>query len=239
MKIRSKKEISLADYEVGVINSIKKKHKPLRSKSKAPTFAKQYGGTWNTLVNKGGFSVADAKAIDAAYDDLYKVSIKFAEKNISFGSKNGYVDCAFGLRLRTPILKQSVMNSKSTPYVAIAEGRSANNAVTQSWGLLINRAMIAASKRIEQSQFAYDVFMSNSIHDAIYGIAKFDPTVIKFINDLLVEEMEWNDHIKIKSEEVLMLADLEIGPSWDKLKELENRISVEEIKKCLETLLDH
>jgi DNA polymerase-1 len=237
MKIKSKKEISKKEYEVKVINSIKNKYSNLRSKSKAPTFALQYNGSWHTLHNRGGFPVEEAKAIEKAYQELYKVSIQFAQNNIEFASKHGYVELAFGLRLRTPVLAKTITGNSYTPYAAEAEGRSANNAVTQSWGMLINRAAIEIDKRIREAKLETKILLINTIHDAIYLLIISKPKVIKFLNDHLIKEMEWNKDIKIYSLEVPMSANLEIEKSWDNLKELPNKASIQTIKEILKEVL--
>ena len=41
--------------------------------------------------------------------------------------------------------------------------------------------------------------------------------------------MEWNDDAKIKSTNVPMRASLEVGKSWDKLTQLNNNATLEEI----------
>ena len=50
------------------------------------------------------------------------------------------------------------------------------------------------------------------------------------INDVLIEEMEWNDDDAIRSIDVPMKASLEIGKSWDKLVPLNNNATLKEIK---------
>ena len=53
-------------------------------------------------------------------------------------------------------------------------------------------------------------------------MVKDDPKYIKFLNDVLIEEMEWNDDDAIRSADVPMKASLEIGKSWDTLIPLNN-----------------
>ena len=67
------------------------------------------------------------------------------------------------------------------------------------------------------------------IHDAGYFLIKNHPKYIKFLNDVLIEEMEWNDDSAIKSKDVPMKASLEIGKSWDTLNLLHNNATIEEI----------
>ena len=45
-----------------------------------------------------------AVQIEKAFHSLYAESDKFNNKNRLFMEKHGYVECAFGLKLRTPII---------------------------------------------------------------------------------------------------------------------------------------
>lgn len=199
-------------------------------------FALQYLGTWLTLHKKSGFPVEQAKEIEAAFHDLYKVSAEFNNKNKEFMVTHGYVECAFGLKLRTPMIAKCVLGTSKTPYEAEAEVRSANNAVTQSWGMLLNRAVIPTDRRIEEAGYGLHILPINMIHDAGYFLVKNDPVYVKFLNDTLIEEMEWNDDDLIRSTDVPMKASLEIGHSWDKQSKLPNGASIEEITDVISTL---
>jgi DNA polymerase I len=230
------KQITKEQYLAGVINSIETKYPEIRRVSKGPTFALQYGGTWHTLWKRGGLPQKQAKQVEKAYHELYKVSGEFAAKNKDYMVKYGYVECAFGLKLRTPIISKTVLGNSKTPYEAEAEVRSANNAITQSWGMLLNRAMIATNTRIETEGYALSILPINMIHDAGYFLVKDDPETVKFLNDTLIEEMEWQEDDLIRSTDVPMKASLEIGKSWDNLKQLPNKASIEEITNELSTI---
>tara|TARA_R110002020_G_scaffold307502_5_gene523319 strand:+ start:3932 stop:6373 length:2442 start_codon:yes stop_codon:yes gene_type:complete len=215
--------------DVDSINSISTKYPELRRKSKGPTFALQYMGTAHTLHKRTGFPKDQAKQIYDAFHELYKVSGEFNARNKEFMEKHGYVECAFGLKLKTPIISKCVLGNSKTPYEADKEARSANNAITQSWGMLLNRAMNATNLRIEQAGYSTDILPCNMIHDAGYFLVRHNAECIKFLNDVLIKEMEWNDDEAIKSKEVPMKAALEIGKSWDTLVPLNNNASLKEI----------
>jgi len=212
------------------INSIQAKYPELRRRSKGPTFALQYMGTAYTLHKRTGFSMDQAIKIEKAFHELYKVSEEFNKKNKQFMEEHGYVECAFGLKLRTPIISQCVLGNSKTPHEADKEARSANNAITQSWGMLLNRAMNATNRRIEEAGHSQDILPCNMIHDAGYFLVKDEPICVKFLNDVLIEEMEWNDDDAIRSKEVPMKASLEIGKSWDRLVPLNNNATLKEIE---------
>lgn len=219
------------------INSIIDKYPHLRQKSKSPTFALTYLGTWHTLVKNLGISQEEAMMIEANYHELYKESDAFSETITQYAADNGYVELAFGLRVRTPILAKTIIGSSRTPYEADAEGRSANNAVTQSWGQLTTRAITAFERDLEASQYQLDIFIANTIHDAIYLIIRNTPEVVKWVNDHLIKAMEWNDDPLIKSNDVPMSAELEIYyPSWAEPNPVPNYASLNEVSTILENL---
>jgi len=95
--------------------------------------------------------------------------------------------------------------------------------------MLLNRAIIAANRRIEEAGHGTAILPCNMIHDAGYFLVKAEPQYIKFLNDVLIEEMEWNDNDLIRSTDVPMKASLEVGKSWDKLVPLHNNATLKEI----------
>jgi DNA polymerase-1 len=177
-----------------------------------------------------------AKEIEASFHELYAVSDEFNEKNKKFMEKHGYVQCAFGLKLRTPIISKCILGNSKTPYEADKEARSANNAITQSWGMLLNRAMNATNQRIEEAGYGTDILPCNMIHDAGYFLVENTPENIKFLNDVLIEEMEWQDDPEIQSNDVKMSVGLEVGKSWDKMHSIKNKANIAEIKELLTTI---
>ncbi len=231
------RKITKKEYIVGITNTIKDKYPDLRYDSKAPTFALSYMGTWLTLHKQCGFDKDKAKAIEKAFHELYAVSDEFNEKNRQFMEQHGYIECAFGLKLRTPIIAQCVMGNSKTPYEADKEARSANNSVTQSWGMLLNRAMNATDKKIEQAGYGIHILPCNMIHDAGYFMVRDEPIYIKFLNDILINEMEWNEDPKIKSTDVPMSAGLDIGKSWADMTTLPNNATIEEIQDVIAKIL--
>lgn len=227
----------ITDDVIG-INSIKTMYPEVRQRSKVPTFALTYEGTYYTLVKNLGLTVKAAKSIEEGYHDLYKVSDEFSRKNIEYAAKHGYVELAFGAKLRTPMLKQTVINSIKTPYEAEKEGRSANNAITQSWGVLTNRAVIEFEERLLARLDLWDqVLICNVIHDAIYVLMKKDADVIGWVNENLIQCMQWNDHPAIKSKDVPMEAELDIGPNLGSQVTIPNNATRKEIESILEELV--
>lgn len=206
----------------------------IRGKSKGPTFALTYQGTWHTLVNNLGFPKEDALAIEANYHELYKVSDEWVQARLDQASKDGYVTVAFGLRLRTPLLAKTYRGKSSTPYEAEAEGRTAGNALGQSYGLLTNRACNEFMQKVWQSRFKYDIRPVAMIHDAIYLLIKDDIEVVEWANRELIKSMEWQELPEIQHDTVKIGAALDIFyPTWAQECTLPNYASQEEIRaKC-------
>lgn len=214
----------------------KKEQEAIRQEAKAPSFALQYGGTWSTLHKNIGLPVPVAKAVEIGYHKLYGGLAAFAALNTQFASKHGYVECAFGLRLRTPLLSQCIMGTSKTPREAESEARSAGNAITQSWGMLSNRAAIAIQRRIEESSYRLDIFLVNQIHDAIYFVWRNDPVITHWLNQVVVEEMSWQEHPIIMSDDVKLGAELDVGYSWDSMVTIKNDATLEDITDILKGL---
>jgi DNA polymerase-1 len=216
---------------VASINTIQKLYKPLRDRSKNPTFTLTYQGTYHALMKKYGFSEQQAKDVEAKYHELYKVSDNWVNAKLDDAMRCGYITAAFGLRLRTPLLKQVIRGTSKTPYEAEAEGRTAGNALGQSWCLLNSRAASEFLGKVRSSKHRLDIRPSAQIHDAQYYIIRDDITVVKYVNDHLPAAMAWQEHPDIYHEEV-KLAGAKVGifyPNWNTEIELPNGASEEEI----------
>lgn len=214
------------------VNSIKTNYPKIRDRAKAPSFALQYSGTWVTIQRTLGCSKEKAMAIEVAYHELYSGLAAFAKENEKHAMAKGYVNCAFGLRLRTPLLAKCKSGADLSSEAA-ASSRSANNATTQSWGMLTNRAIIDFRNRLSNSEFRDSVRLINTIHDAIYLLVKNDISTIKFVNDNLIDCMSWQEDPAIQSDKVKLGAELDIGKSWAKQISLKNNVSANEIQEFL------
>lgn len=216
---------------VDSINSIGKLYKSFRQDSKVPTFLLTYGGTWHGIIDKMGWTPEKAKTIEAKYHELYRVSDEWVAARIEEAGKTGYVEIAFGLRLRTPLLRQVVLGNSKTPYEAQGEARSAGNALGQSWGLLTNRASVEFMQKVRASRFANRIWLCAHIHDAMYFVIDDDLEVLMFVNEHLVEAVKWQDHDAIWHDEVKLGGELSVFyPDWSCEMELPNEASAEKIK---------
>jgi DNA polymerase-1 len=198
----------------------------------------QYGGTYRTLMVNSGFEETVAKYIETSYHKTYSVTKEWETNLIAQAAKDGYVTCAFGLRLRTPLLKQSLLNVNVTPQAAIAETRTAINAVQQSWGLLNTRAGTAFMNKVRESSFKLDIRPSSQIHDSQYFIVRNDLETLHWLNENLVPEVRWNNDPTIYHEQISLGGNLSVFyPSWDKELEIPNDVSKETIQKIVSNYL--
>lgn len=201
---------------VDSINSISDEFPDLRQLSKAPTFALTYQGTWSTLVKNCGFSEEVAKQIEANYHELYKESDAWMEAKIDQACVDGYVTLAFGLKLRTPLLKKTVLGNRYTTNEAKAEARTVGNALGgQSYGLLNNKAINDFMKIVWNSKYKHRIMPVALIHDAIYLVIDDDLEVVEFVNKHLTACMSWQDLPEIYHEEVNLGSELDLFyPHW-------------------------
>lgn len=217
------------------INSIKGKYEKLRSLSKNPTFALTYQGTYITLMKNCGFDEAMAKQIENNYHKLYKVSDEWVQAHLDEAAKCGYVVGAFGLKVRTPLLSQVVRGTSRTPFEAEAEGRTAGNALGQSWCMLTNRASAEFLGVARKSKYRLDIRPFAHIHDAQYMMVRDDVAIVEYVNNKLVDAVRWQDDPLIAHDEVKLGGNLGIFyPNWSNEIELKNYISQDEIKATIE-----
>ena len=197
-------------------------------------FLLTYRGTKFGL-EKAGFSAEESASIEEAFHTMYADSKEWTNQVLIKAAKIGYVELAFGLRLRTPLLAKSVMNSSYTMYEATQEARTAANAASgQSYGLLNNRAAIAFMKRVRASKWKYDIKPIALIHDAIYLTIKDDIECVKWVNDNLIEEMSWQELPELKHDIVKLGAELDVLYSgWHQPITINNYASIKEIEATI------
>ncbi len=235
-------DIDLSDPKS--VNSLKNKNHPkhyLRAKSKAPTFLLTYGGSYIGLMRNCGFTEQEAKKIEANYHELYKVSDKWVEDKIDQATQDGYVTVAFGLRVRTPLLSKSVLGNSKTLHQAEAEGRTAANALGQSYGLLNNRAAIDFMERVWASPYRLSVLPVSLIHDSIYLLIKDDIGAVTWVNENLIDAMKWQELPELHHDLVKLGANLDVFyGGWHQPITLPNHASKEDILRiCKEGVAEY
>lgn len=223
---------------VASINSIETKYKDYRQDSKAPTFALTYQGTWATLVKNCGFSEEKAKSVEAKYHDLYVVSDQWVQSKLDEAAKVGYVTVAFGLRVRTPLLHQVIRGNSKTPHQAEAEGRSAGNALGQSYCLLNSRAASEFMGKVRNSQYKHDIRPCAQIHDASYYIIREDIGAVLFTNEHLVKAVQWQEDPLIQHDQVKLGGEVSIFyPTWAKEITIPNGADEQELLSVIDAAL--
>lgn len=237
--IDSISEVSPGVHDVARINSIQKLYKPERQESKTPTFALTYQGTYITLMAKCGFTMEVAKTIEERYHQLYRESDEWVAEKLNQASRTGYITAAFGLRVRTPLLHQVIRGTSKTPHEAEAEGRTAGNALGQSWCLLNSRASVEFMRKVRASKHRLDIRPSAQIHDAQYHMIRDDIGVLRWYNHHLVEAVEWQDHPDIYHEIVKLGGSVSIFfPSWAHEVEIENGADEDAIYSAVQEHLE-
>lgn len=212
------------------INSIADVYKHLRQESKVPTFALTYAGTYVTLMANCGFTEEKAKLIEQRYHELYVVSDTWVDTQLDKASKVGYITAAFGLRVRTPLLHQVIRGTSKTPYQAQAEGRTAGNALGQSWCLLNSRAGSEFMGKVRKSKWKHKIKICAQIHDANYFLIPDDIEAVMFTNEHLVNAARWQNHPDIYHPDVKLGGTFFVCfPDWSKEVTIPNGASEEEI----------
>lgn len=184
-----------------------------------------------------GWTEEKAKAVEDNYHELYKVSDDYVQQRLAQAAKDGYVEVAFGLRVRTPLLAQVLWGGKKVPSAAAAEGRTAGNALGQSYGLLNNRAANAFMEKVWRSPYRHDILPVALIHDAIYLLIRDRLDVVEWANNNLIAEMRWQELPEIQHDKVKLGAALDIfWPDWAHPLTLPNEAKAKEI---FQLCLDH
>lgn len=227
-------EISVEEFNREQLKKFKVQYKDLRQLSKRVTFALQYGGQENTLEKNCGFSHEDAAEIIANYKKLYAVSEAEKLAHVRLAEKEGFVTGAFGLKVRTPLLKQTVTNLKATPKEAEAERRTATNARFQSYGLLNTRAGVQFNREVRDSEYRLKIRPVASIHDAQYFLIKDDPEVILWVNKHLVKAVSWQEDPAISHPQVKLGGEFSIfWPDWAHELSLPNELDESALTKLV------
>lgn len=138
------------------------------------------------------------------------------------------------MRLRTPVLAQTIQNTSRTPHEASAEARTAGNALSQSYGMLTTRASIEFMQKVRGSSMALDIKPCLSIHDALYFTIKEDVDVLYFLNKHLSHAVNWNFDPYIYHAQLNLGGNTEIFyPTWKEQHTINNNISRKEIETVL------
>lgn len=216
------------------INSIKKRYPDERQESKTPTFLLTYGGKHFGIVDKMGWPIEKAMEVEAKYHELYQVSDQWVADRIEQATKDGYVTVAFGLRVRTPLLEQSILGTKRTLKEAEGEGRTAGNALGQSWCLLNSRASVDFLRGVRSSKYSTDIRPCAHIHDAQYFLIRDNMYTLLYVNEHLVNAVNWQDHPDIAHPEVHLGGEVSVFyPTWAEEMVIPNGATQDVVLDCI------
>ena len=184
----------------------------------------QYGGQKYTVAKSLGCSLERAEEIVESYHRLHGGISAYYDKKTIEAIKNGYYMIETGLKLRAPGLD-------STDEAMVEKiKRSATNALIQGFGMLTVKAINKLQAIIEEDEMQEKVIIINTIHDAIYGYAENTIETVEWLNEKLIEVMTEDFY---EGQDIKLLAELDIGPSWKYQHTLKNGASREEIKTTL------
>lgn len=126
---------------------------------------------------------------------------------------------------------------RSTPKAAAAEGRTAGNALGQSYGLLNNRACSEFMYKVRLSEYRLDIRVAAQIHDAQYYYVRDSIDIVAWVNEHLVKAVKWQELDDIKHDEVKLGGDLSLFyPTWADEIVIPNGANAEEILQlCIDT----
>lgn len=138
----------------------------------------------------------------------------------------GSVIGAFALRIRTPLLKASVMGTKVTPHEAEAERRTAANAIFQSWCMLTTRAGIEVGEEIRKSRYKYIISPCAMIHDALYFLVRDDIDTFVWLHQKVLKAIEWQEDPVIAHDRVHLCGELALyHPDWSNEIKIPNDVA--------------
>ena len=86
-------------------DEIKTNHKDKRQFSKAPRFAKAYGGGAFTIARGLNVPFEEGQRISNAYDELHASIVEWGEVMLTKAIENGYIESADGFKLKLPYYK--------------------------------------------------------------------------------------------------------------------------------------
>jgi len=228
-----KRKVSKEEWIAEVINSVKENAGKVRTKAKSPYFALCYRGTYRTLMKNLGFSEKKAKFIEKAHKEKYKVYYDYVEDKLEKAKEIGYVQLAFGLRLRTPLLS----DNNAPEHKVEKEIRSAGNALFQSYSLLTTRAFSRFMRRVwNHPEYATQILPVVTIYDSIYLDIPNDIECLYWVNENLIECMKMMDGCEeLVHSDIALGADLEVlYQSFNTKVAIPNNTSIEDIINILE-----
>lgn len=195
--------------------------KKLRDRSKNVTFGASYGAFPPKIASQIKCSLEEAEQIFNAYhNEMYPGITEFREEYVlPTAQANGKIHMGMGYYLRTDNASKDI--------------RTLMNSQAQFWSIMTALSINKLHKEIDEMGLQNDIIVTSTIYDSIYGIAKADAELIKWLNKTLVPIMETDF---VTDQLVPNSADLEIGLDWSDANTLAHDATIEDIEKILKEL---
>ena len=182
-------------------------------------------------MRKFGFSKKKAKFIEKSHKTLFKEYYQYISDRLDEAQVTGFVRLAYGLKLRTPVIKAGIKGGASKQAIE-QERRSAGNALFQSYGLMTMRAFSKFMEMVRNhKEYYYQVRPIITIYDSIYLDIPNDIDCLHWCNENLIKCMRDITGCPELSHPIISLeSDLEVFyPSWSDPISLSNGLSKQEI----------
>lgn len=204
------------------VESGNKALKAIRQKGKAPSFGMQYGAYPPKIASSIKCTLEEAEQIFNRYhNELYPGVTQFREEFVAptaLATKK--IHMGLGCYLHTDDPKRDI--------------RTLTNGCSQFWSILTLLTINKMHHLIDEAMLSSDILCVSSIYDSIYYQVTAEPSVVKWLNDTLIEVMitPWVENQTVPNE-----AAAEIGLSWADLHPLPHNASLSEIESIMEPLL--
>ena len=200
--------------------------KKYRDLSKNVTFGASYGAFPPKIASTIKCTLPEAEEIFNAYhNDMYPSITDYRENYVlPTALKQGQLHLGLGCYIKSDNPSRDL--------------RTLHNASAQFWSILTVLAINKLHHLIDLNGLQNDIQVTATIYDSIYFCVREDPTIIKWLNDVLVPIMQQDF---LPNQTVKNIAALDIGYDWASLKTISNYANEDEITNTLEEvrLLSH
>jgi len=180
-----------------------------------------YGAYPPKIASQIKCSLPEAEAIFNAYhNELYPGITQYREEYIlPTAQSNSRLHLGLGCYIYTDNAARDV--------------RTLNNATCQFWSILTLLAINELHRRIDAAGLSSDILCVSTIYDSIYWQVTADFTIIKWLNDNLIEVMLTP---YLDPQIVVNEAACDIGLDWATMVTLPHNASIDEINAALSSL---
>ena len=193
----------------------------LRQESKGPTFGLAYGAFPPKIAATLKIPIEEAEEIFNNYHNVLYPGITDYRENyvLPTAKEHGEIHLGLGFSLKTDDADRDI--------------RTLANATCQFWSILTALTINKMHQLIDQEGLEHDVKVISTIYDSIYIEVTKDPSIIKWVNDNLIDSMlvDFMEGQTIHNE-----AESDIGYNWAEMVRIPNGASIEDIEKALSSL---